>query len=344
MTEQKIRIGIVGARAYTARELLLILARHPRAQVAVLQARVDDPVPPGDVFGVLRGMDLPDIVDVDFSHLPADLNAVFLCLPHTAAAEYAVPLMERGLRVIDLSADFRYGSLKTYESVYGVTHPAPELMAKAVYGLPEIRRASIIGAPLIANPGCYPTAVILSLAPLMKRDLVVPGTIIADCKSGVSGAGRTANDVTHFCGANESLKAYKVAEHRHESEIEEQVSRLAGETHTVTFVPHLVPMDRGEYATVYAKLKEPMTADNVRRMFASYYENEPFIRLMPGSALPDTKNVANTNFADIAVRVDERKQRLIVTTAIDNLVKGASGQAVQNFNISYGLPETMGLV
>ncbi len=344
MTDPIFKIGLIGARAFTARELLQILARHPRVEICALQARVERPTPVGDVFGNLRGLEFPDIGEIDLARLTKDLHAVFLCLPHTAAAQHAAPLLERGLRVIDLSADFRYKDLKTYERVYGVRHPAPELLAKAVYGLPETRRPSIIGASLIANPGCYPTATVLSLAPLMKRDLVVPGSIIADCKSGVSGAGRTPTDGTHFCNANESLKAYKVTEHRHESEIEDQVSRLAGEQHAVTFVPHLIPMDRGMYATVYAQLKEPVTAENIQRMFESYYEGEPFIRLLPDNVLPDTKNVASTNFVDISVRVDHKRQRLIITTAIDNLVKGASGQAVQNFNVSFGLPETLGLI
>ncbi len=342
MSDLMLNVAIIGARAFTALELLKILLRHPNVRVAALQARVDEPMPIGDVFGSLRGAELPLITEVDVDALPDDIDAVFLCLPHTVGAEYAMKLADKNVRIFDLSADFRYRNHKTYEATYGVTHPSPEMNLRAVYGLPEFHRARIIDAKLVACPGCYPTSVTLSVGPLMKHDMIVKNSIIADCKSGVSGAGRTPTEGTHFCTVNEGFTAYKVANHRHQTEIEEQLSRLAGIDQTITFVPHLVPMDRGILATVYSQLTEPIEESAIRKIYQQFYKNEPFIRVMPEGVFPNTKHVSNTNMADIAVRVDSKAQRLIVTTAIDNLVKGASGQAVQCFNVSFQLSETAG--
>jgi N-acetyl-gamma-glutamyl-phosphate reductase len=343
MPDQIIKAVIIGARALTAGELLRISLHHPNLQFSSLMARGDEVTDIADSFGYLRGLDLPPVTPIDFDAIPDDTEAAFLTLPHTVGAQYAPALLERGLRVFDLSADFRFRDHRVYEQVYSVTHPAPDLNREAIYGLVEIARTQLVGARLVAVPGCYPTSVALALAPLMKQDLIKTDSIIADCKSGVSGAGRTPTDTTHFVNVNEGFTAYKVAEHRHQPEIEETLSGLAGEHRGVTFVPHLVPMDRGILATCYASLNESITADAVRQLFEKFYMGEPFIRLMPPGVLPNTKNVSGTNFCDIAVRVDAKNRRLVVASAIDNLVKGASGQAVQCFNVSFGLSETAGL-
>ena len=339
-----IKIGIIGARAFTARELLRILLRHPRARVTALQARVDQPEPVADTFPELRGHKLPPVEPIGVDSLPDDLDAVFLCLPHTIGAHFAAQLEEKNARVFDLSADFRFRDHQVYESVYGVTHPSPELNRKAVYGQPELNRAAIVGKHLVAVPGCYPTAVLLALAPLMKKDMILPRSVIADCKSGASGAGRTPTDGTHYCNVNEAFSAYKVATHRHQPEIEQELSRLAGESVLVTFVPHLVPMDRGILATCYCRLKEPIPEESIRALYEQFYRDEFFVRVLPRETLPNTKAVSHSNFCDVNLRTDERTQGLIVISAIDNLIKGASGQAVQCMNVSFDIPENEGLL
>ncbi|MGF1572441.1 MAG: N-acetyl-gamma-glutamyl-phosphate reductase [Sumerlaeia bacterium] len=340
--ENKIHVAIIGAKAFTSGELIKILMNHPQCVISVLQARVDEPQSIGETFGEFRDMGLPAITPVDVNTLPETINAAFLCLPHTVSAEFAEKLYKRGIRVFDLSADFRYRNHRKYQDVYDVEHPCPDLNRKAVYGLPEINSVSILGAPIIACPGCYPTSVILGLAPLMKREMITRGSIIADCKSGVSGAGRAATDATHYCNVNENFKAYKVATHRHQSEIEEQLGLLSSQDQTVTFVPHLVPMERGILSTIYANLEEPLTQDALQSLYRDFYSDSDFVRLHEGDSLPETRHVSRTNFCDIALRVDQRSQRLIVVSAIDNLIKGASGQAVQCMNISFGLKETLG--
>ena len=343
MQNSRLQIAIIGARAYTAGELLRIASHHSGIEVAALMAR-EGLGPVADVFPWARGMGFPDITALDVAKLPDNIAGAFLCLPHTVAAQYAPALLDRGIRVFDLSSDFRFRDHRVYEKTYAVTHPAPDLNRSAVYGLPELHRANIRGARLVACAGCYPTSVLLSLAPLMKHDLIDTDSLIADCKSGVSGAGRTPTDGTHYVSVNESFAAYKVAEHRHQPEIEEQLSRLAGRDVPITFVPHLVPMERGILATCYATLKEPMREEAIRNIYAQFYRNEPFLRLLPAGLLPATANVSRSNYADLAVRVDARGTRLITICAIDNLVKGASGQAMQCFNASFGLLETAGLV
>lgn len=340
--QNNINVAIIGAKAFTAGELIRILLNHPRCVITTLQARVEEPQSVGETFGEFREMGLPAITPVDVDTLPDNLDAVFLCLPHTVSAEYAQKLFAKGIRVFDLSADFRYRNHRQYQTVYNVEHPCPDLNRKAVYGLPEINSISILGAPIVACPGCYPTSVILGLAPLMKREMIVRNSIIADSKSGVSGAGRAATDGTHYCNVNESFKAYKVASHRHQSEIEEQLSLLSSQEQSVTFVPHLVPMERGILSTIYANLQEPLSQDALQSLYREFYQDSDFVRLLEGDDLPETRFVSRTNFCDIALRVDQRNQRLVVISAIDNLIKGASGQAVQCMNISFGLKETLG--
>jgi N-acetyl-gamma-glutamyl-phosphate reductase len=338
-----LRIGILGAKAYTARELVAIFLRHPHAEVTVLQAREKQPVPFEEFYGQFRDRGLPPITPVDLDHLGEKCDAVFLALPHKASQEYTPKLLEKKLRVLDLSADFRFRDVGLYERTYKIQHAASELCAEAVYGLPELYRSQLPGARLVACPGCYVTATILALAPLVKAGVVDPQSLIADAKSGVSGAGRTPSDTTHFCEANEAMKPYGVAAHRHAPEIEDHLSRLAGEPRQVTFVPHLAPMDRGIVSTCYASLNRAMSLDDVRKLYADFYFGEPFVRLLPAGQYPSTKNVAFSNDCDLGIQVDARSDRVIVMSAIDNLVKGASGQAVQCLNIVCGWEETAGL-
>jgi N-acetyl-gamma-glutamyl-phosphate reductase len=273
-------------------------------------------------------------------------------LPHGVAAEYAVPLMNAGSIVIDLSADFRLKSADIYKEFYAHDHPAPELLARAVYGLPEFYRADIKRASLIASPGCYPTSILLPTLPLLKAGLIKPHGIIADSHSGVSGAGRKADLDYLFCECNESVRPYGVPKHRHLSEIEEQMSFAAGTKVVIQFTPHLMPVNRGILTTLYLAPAEHFSdaagaakvGEQIAACYAQAYGNEPFVRVLEGKALPDTKNVVGTNVCEIAWRLDPRTGRLIVMSAEDNLTKGASGQAVQSMNILCGFPETAGLV
>jgi N-acetyl-gamma-glutamyl-phosphate reductase len=257
--------------------------------------------------------------------------------------EVVPTFLEMGKQVVDLSADYRLRDHREYEKWYE-PHLSPALLKKAVYGLPEIKRAKIAGADLVANPGCYPTSVILGLAPLLKKKLIDPASIIADSKSGVTGAGRSAKVDNLYCEVNEGFKAYGVGGvHRHIPEIEQELAHLAGEKLTITFTPHLVPMDRGILSTIYAAPVQSVTTSDLLRLYNDFYKGEPFVRVLPEGSFPSTAFVRGSNFCDIGLAVDSRSGRIIVVSAIDNLVKGASGQAVQNMNIMCGFPETMGL-
>jgi N-acetyl-gamma-glutamyl-phosphate reductase len=291
-------------------------------------------------------------VDPNVEVLAKQADVVFLALPHGVATEYAVPLLAAGCAVIDLSADFRLKSAEIYKEFYAHDHPAPELLKKSVYGLPEIYREQIKKSLLIASPGCYPTSILLPIIPLLKSGLVKPTGIIADSLSGVSGAGRKAEVDYLFCECNESVRPYGVPKHRHLSEIEEQLSLAAKTQVTIQFTPHLIPVNRGILTTLYLAPSERFSdaagaAKLAEKIFACYqsaYADEPFVRLLEGKSLPDTKNVQGTNVIEIAWRLDPRTGRLIVMSAEDNLVKGASGQAVQSMNILCGFPETAGLI
>jgi N-acetyl-gamma-glutamyl-phosphate reductase len=279
--------------------------------------------------------------------LAKQAQIVFLALPHGVAAEFAVPLLQLGCQVIDLSADFRVKSAAVYKDFYAHDHPAPELLAQAVYGLPEVYRDQIKQASLVASPGCYPTSILLPTLPLLKAGLVQPTSIIADSLSGVSGAGRKAELDYLFVECNESVRPYGIPKHRHLSEIEQELSIAAGTQVTIQFTPHLIPVNRGILTTLYLTPADKDTTSLASRLTACYgaaYAKEPFVRLLEGKALPDTKNVVGTNVIEIAWRHDPRTGRLIVMSAEDNLVKGASGQAVQSMNLMCGFPETAGLI
>jgi N-acetyl-gamma-glutamyl-phosphate reductase len=355
MQKTSVKVAIVGASGYSGEELVRLLLQHPRVELTAVTSRQSAGQTIAQVFPKFASH--PRSRRLRFTEPNAELLAkqaevIFLALPHGVAAEYAVPLFHAGCQVIDLSADFRLRSAATYKEFYAHDHPAPELLAKAVYGLPEVYRAQIKEALLIASPGCYPTSILLPVLPLLRAGLVRPHGIIADSLSGVSGAGRKAEVDYLFCECNESVRPYGIPKHRHLSEIEEQLSLAAGTRVTVQFTPHLIPVNRGILTTLYlAPTVEFRTADEMttlgEKIAACYreaYANEPFVRVLEGKALPDTKNVVGTNMLELAWRLDPRTGRLIVMSAEDNIVKGASGQAVQAMNILCGFPETLGLM
>jgi N-acetyl-gamma-glutamyl-phosphate reductase len=340
------QVAIVGASGYSGEELVRLLLSHPQAELAAVTSRQYAGQTLAQVFPKFAHH--PRARTLRFSEPKAELLAkeaqiVFLALPHGVAAEYAVPLLKLGCQVIDLSADFRVKSPAVYKDFYAHDHPAPELLAKAVYGLPEVYRAQIQKASLVASPGCYPTSILLPTVPLLKAGLIQPNGIIADSLSGVSGAGRKAELDYLFVECNESVRPYSIPKHRHLSEIEQELSLAAGTQVTIQFTPHLIPVNRGILTTLYLTPADP-TFNQLTACYQAAYANEPFVRLLEGKALPDTKNVVGTNVIEIDWRHDPRTGRLTVLSAEDNLVKGASGQTVQSMNLMCGFAETAGLI
>jgi N-acetyl-gamma-glutamyl-phosphate reductase len=347
-------VAVVGASGYSGEELVRLLLSHPRAQLSAVTSRQYAGQTLAQVFP--RFAHHPLARKLCFSEPNVDMLAkqarlVFLALPHGVAAEFAIPLLQKGCQVIDLSADFRVRSAEVYKDFYAHEHPAPELLKHAVYGLPELYREQIGRASLVASPGCYPTSILVPLVPLLKARLIKPEGIIADSLSGVSGAGRKAELDYLFVECNESLRAYGLPKHRHLSEIEQELSVAAGTSVILQFTPHLVPVNRGIHSTLYTEPAVTLSpgghADFAQKVAACYreaYQDEPFVRIIDGKGFPDTKNVIGTNVVEIAFRVDPRTGRLLILSAEDNLVKGASGQAVQSMNILCGWPETAGLV
>ncbi|EXJ13811.1 N-acetyl-gamma-glutamyl-phosphate reductase [Imhoffiella purpurea] len=334
-----LRVGIVGGTGYTGAELLRILLRHPGVSLNVITSRGEAGQPVADLFPHLRGQ-----VDLCFSEpdnaVLGDCDLVFFATPNGTAMQSVPDLLDRGVRVIDLAADFRLKDPALWERWYGIPHQCPDLLEEAVYGLPELNRESIRGARLIANPGCYPTAVTLGFLPLLAGGVVDPSWLIADAKSGVSGAGRKATTGLLMAEVGESFKAYSVTGHRHEPEITQNLAQFAGVRANLTFVPHLLPMIRGIEATLYARLTDPGV--DLDRLYADRYADEHFIDLMPGGH-PDTRSVRGANQCRIAVARPGSGDIVVVQSVIDNLVKGAAGQAVQNMNLMFGLQESMGL-
>lgn len=336
-----IEIGIVGGTGYTGTELLRLLARHPAAHVKVLTSRQEAGKRADALFPALRGFS-DAVFEVPDAARLARCQAVFFATPHGTAMQMAPALLAAGVKVIDLSADFRLRDAATYRKWYAHEHTAPEALAEAAYGIPELHRAAIAKARLTAGPGCYPTAVQLALAPLLEADAIERKGIIADCKSGVSGAGREAKIGSLFCEAAESFKAYGVPGHRHLPEIEQGLSWAAGAPVGITFVPHLVPMNRGIHATVYARLKKPVR--DLQALFAERYAGEPFVDVMPAGEHPETRSVRGGNVCRLSPHLAPDGETVVILSVIDNLVKGAAGQAVQCFNLMMGEPETAGLL
>jgi N-acetyl-gamma-glutamyl-phosphate reductase len=335
-----IKVGIVGGTGYTGSELLRLLAQHRGVDVAVLTSRAESGKRADQMFPHLRGCTDAVFESPDIERL-GRCDAVFFATPHGTTMQMAPQLIEKGARIIDLSADFRLKDREAFQRWYKQPHTAFDLLQEAVYGMPEVDRAGISNARILAAPGCYPTAVQLGFLPLLEADVIHRTGLIADCKSGVSGAGREAKVGSLFCETADSFKAYSVAGHRHWPEIQQGLKTIAGEDVAVTFVPHLVPMNRGIHATLYARLKEP-DAD-LQHLFELRFKGEPFVDVMPAGEHPETRGVRGTNNCRIAVHRAPDRETVIVLSVIDNLVKGAAGQALQCFNLMFGFPETQGL-
>ncbi len=334
-----IKVGIVGGTGYTGVELLRLLAAHPQVELRTITSRAEAGMPVSQMFPSLRGR-----VDLPFSHPDAahleQCDVVFFATPNGIAMQQTRALLDAGVKVIDLAADFRIKDVAEWERWYGMSHACPDLVAEAVYGLPEVNRDKIRQARLIANPGCYPTAVQLGFIPLIEAGVVDAGSLIADAKSGVSGAGRKAEVHTLFSEAADNFKAYGVAGHRHLPEIRQGLSNVSSQPVGLTFVPHLTPLIRGIHATLYAKLTRDV---DLQALFEQRYAGERFVDVMPAGAMPETRSVRSSNICRIAVHRPQGGDTVVVLSVIDNLVKGAAGQAVQNMNLLFGLPETTGI-
>lgn len=337
-----LKVAVVGASGYTGVELLRLLAGHPKVTVTCVTSERSAGRTVADIFPSVRVRYEQVLESLDPARVASKSDFIFTALPHKAAMEVVPTFLELGKKVVDLSADYRFNDPKVYAAWYE-QHMNDHLLEHAVYGLPELRRKRIAEANLVGNPGCYPTSIILALAPLLRGGFIDPATIIADSKSAVSGAGRSAKVDTLFCEVNEGFKAYGVASHRHTPEIEQELSLLANEDVTITFTPHLVPMDRGILSTVYGTLRKDVSTGDLLAYYSDFYRSEPFVRILPEGSYPSTLYVRGSNFCDIGMCVDRRTGRVILVSAIDNLVKGASGQAVQNMNIMNGFAETLGI-
>lgn len=350
-----VKTAIIGASGYSGEELVRLLINHPHAELCAVTSRQYAGQSVAEVFPRFASHPAARnlrFTEPDAGQLARAADVVFLALPHGVAAEYAVDLLEKETRVIDLSADFRLNDANRYEEFYGHPHPAPQLLAEAVYGLPEVYAEEIRNARLVASPGCYPTSILLPTLPLLRSGIIRHQGIIADSLSGVSGAGRKADVPYLFAECNESLRPYGVPKHRHLSEIEQELGIAANREVTIQFTPHLIPVNRGILTTLYlaptkhfGSPKEVDAIDaQIRECYARAYPENGFVRILPPGALPDTKNVVGTNYLELAWRIDSRTGRLVVMSAEDNIVKGASGQAVQSLNLMCGFPEKAGLL
>lgn len=336
-----INASIIGANGYTGLELINILCNHPNVTLNKLVSRSNDGVPVAKLYPSLTGKVNKSFSNGSVEEIAAESDIVFLALPHGESAEMAGKYFDFGVKVIDLSADFRYKDLSKYESTYKITHPRADLAPKSVYGLCEIYREQIKNASLVANPGCYTTCSIMPLYPLLKNRVINGKNIIIDAKSGISGAGRKAAVDYIMTETAENFKAYSLTVHRHTSEIEERLSEAYGQNIVLSFSPHLLPIKRGILSTIYCDLRD-FDAD-IEKVYNDFYKNEPFVQILREGTLPEIKNVAGSNNIQIGFIKDKRLNRLIVVSCLDNLVKGASGQAVQNMNLMFGLDETAGL-
>ncbi len=335
-----IRVGIIGATAYTSLELIKILLRHPEVDITYLGSRREDSIRISEIFPVLTNtFDMP-CSRMTEKEVPGNIDMAFVTLPPSISMQYVPQLLDAGIKVVDLSADYRFQDRSLYERWYKAEHTDPSGLKAAVYGLPEVFREKIKKATLVANPGCYPTAAIIGLAPVILKDLVHTDDIIIDAKSGISGRGREPRGETHYCECNESIEAYNVGEHRHTPEIENILSVIGMAETNVCFTPHLVPMNRGILCTIYVRMKGKIPGKEFMTLYNDFYAKEPFVRIKTDDKLPKTRDVANTNYCDIGIRIVGK--RAIILSSIDNLIKGASGQAVQNMNIMYGFKETSG--
>lgn len=342
-----LRVGIIGARGYTGEELINILLKHPQVKITYLTARVQKPIAIREIYPQFKNrLDL-FCDNFDLSRALGLCDLFFLCLPHTAAMEAVPQLRAQGKQVVDLSADYRLNDCRSYEAWYKVKHKDRENLSRVVYGLPEIYKAKIKKADFIANPGCYPTAALLALMPLLKGKVFAVKGIIIDAKSGYSGAGRKPEDDPFWQELKDNFRAYKVDAHQHAPEINQELSKAAGKKIAVTFVPHLLPIERGILETIYVRasgLRSRASAKKLINLYKKFYQDEPFVKIRNEGEFPSLRDVRHTNRCDIGIKVSQDKKTIIILSAIDNLLKGASGQAVQNMNLMRGFKETEGLL
>lgn len=338
-----IKVGIIGSTGYAGAELVRLITQHKDAEVVWYGSRsyIDEKY--ADVYRNMFEIVDATCMDDNMDELADAVDVIFTATPQGLCASLVNEEVLKKVKIIDLSADFRIKDVNIYEQWYGIKHKSPQFIEEAVYGLCEINRDKVKDARIVANPGCYTTCSILTIYPLVKEGLIDPNSIIVDAKSGTSGAGRGAKVPNLFCEVNENCKAYGVATHRHTPEIEEQLTYAAGEEVLINFTPHLIPMQRGILATAYGDLKKDVTYDEVKAVYDKYYKNEYFVRVLEGEVPPETRWVEGSNFVDVSFKIDKRTNRIIMMGAMDNLVKGAAGQAVQNMNILFGLPENEGL-
>lgn len=338
-----IKVGVLGATGYAGIETVRLLLRHRGVTLTRVVSHSNVGVKISDLYPNLRGICDMEFSALDVNDISENCDVVFTALPHGASKEVIPSLYDKGLKIIDLSGDFRYDDPAVYEKWYGQSHSAPELLEKSVYGLCELYRDKIKGARLIGNPGCYTTCSITGLYPIVHSGYADNSSIIIDAKSGVTGAGRGLKLPNLFCECTETMKAYKVASHRHTSEIEQELSHAAGEDIILSFTPHLAPMKRGIFATCYINLKEKKTTEELVALYKDFYRDEQFITVYDAGSLPEVKHVTGSNRVGIGIVVDERLNRAVIISCLDNLIKGAAGQAIQNMNIMCGLPEETGL-
>lgn len=337
-----IKAAVLGATGYAGIELVRLLSMHPQTEIKILGSQSFDGQRISEVYPNFKGILEKECEKTDIDKV-AECDVAFTALPHGASKEVIPEIIKRGVKVIDLSGDFRYDDVSVYERWYGQKHSSPELLKESVYGMPELYRDKIKNARLIGNPGCYTTCSILGTVPLLKSGVGNSENIIVDAKSGVTGAGRGLSQQVHFCECTENMKAYKVATHRHTSEIEQELSHAAGRDVMISFTPHLIPVKRGILATIYVNLNKKCTTEELTQLYREFYKDEFFVRVKDAGVLPETKHVAGSNFVDIGIVADERLQRAVVVSALDNIFKGAAGQAVQNMNIMFGLDEKTGI-
>ncbi len=338
-----IQAGIVGATGYVGQELVRLLVNHPESEVSIITSRTYQGMNYDRVYGNYTNIYTTECIEEDIKNMADKVDVLFIALPHGLASKLVDKALADKTVIIDLGADFRLKDKSVYEAWYNTSHHHPELLDEAVYGLCEWNRQAVKETNLIANPGCYTTCSLLSLLPLLKESVIDPESIIVDAKSAASGAGRGLNLATHFTECNESIKAYKIASHRHTPEIEQELSLRASKDIKILFTPHLIPMNRGILITAYTKLTQSFDDEAIKKIYHHYYQKEYFVRLLDEGIYPETKWVKGSNFCDINFVLDKRTNTLIITAAIDNLMKGAAGQAVQNMNIRFGLDEKMGL-
>ncbi|MBE0477602.1 N-acetyl-gamma-glutamyl-phosphate reductase [Candidatus Aerophobetes bacterium] len=337
--ENKVKVSVIGATGYTGVELVRLLLKHPGVEIDTLTSESFAGKKISEVYPQVKCDIVCESLNIDKISSPL----VFTALPHGKSAKVVGKLFDRGVKIVDFSADFRLHDAGVYQSWYGISHAREDLLSEAVYGLPEIYREKIKQALLVANPGCYPTSIILALAPLLKNKLIKREGLVADSKSGVSGAGRTPTLETHFPEVSENINAYNVAGHRHLPEIEQELTKIANENVTLTFVPHLIPANRGILSTCYVDLVKKMSTEEVLDIYTKFYGKEPFVEVLPPGFFPHTREVIWSNRCRIGLYVDRRDDKVVVISAIDNLVKGASGQAIQNMNLMCGFDEDLGL-